>query len=163
MAFTVCTSPLRNVGINFFSFDFRAIHLPQQPLPIIHTIQSSSSQVKPIQSSGQQLPVMAAGISSIMPKFAATAVHAHQRVTEQQQQQQQQHSNVKVQIRPSNVSLQGATISASILSTSFLPTTCSSMMRNQVQTIEFFSMINHVTTDITHLTSHLNLHLHNDT
>ncbi len=59
---------------------FRAIQLPQQPLPILQTLQSQG--FKPVvttsNSSNGQIPIMAANISSIMPRFAATAVAAHQ-------------------------------------------------------------------------------------
>ena len=100
----------------------RAIQLPQQPLPIIHTLQSAS-QFKPVTtiSSNGQIPVMAANISSIMPKFAATAVAAHQKVAIQQQQQQQQCN--EMYFSPGNISVGGTTFSASVVTSSYLPTT----------------------------------------
>ena len=61
----------------------RAIHLPQQPLPVLHALPTTNAgPYKPLttlSATNGQLPIMAANVSSFMPKFAATAVTTHQR------------------------------------------------------------------------------------
>ena len=78
----------------------RAIQLPQQPLPVLHALPTTTvgsfKASTTVSAANGQLPIMAANVSSFMPKFAATAVATHQRAYVQPL------SN-DIYIRPTNV------------------------------------------------------------
>jgi hypothetical protein len=116
-----------NIGPNlsdeekrFYNTDARTIQLPQQPIPVLHTL-SNTPQFKPMPTvhtttSNGQLSMLATNVSSFIPNFGATTVATHQRAYVQQPS-----NEIYVQSLPTSVSTTTNLQSSNLTTSTYLP------------------------------------------